>query len=180
MSGSVTYWRRALEHSVYSDLLPPESCHAAFGMHNDDNQLNSMVLGCWQGALKYLLCVALEQLNEAIAHNKVSDLFVQTTKLMAGYKHPWSVKLLDRLDEVVFEPILIEEGPLPFDQYLIELGHDARDAVSRWQLFRLRRYPWLDPLGCRHKIQGYKRQCREIKPPPDSVRKLLRALSSCT
>ena len=182
MSESVTYWRRALEHSIYSDALTPKCSHAAFGMHNDDNQLNVMVLGVWQGALKYLMCVTPEQLSEAISHNKVKDLFVQTTKLMAGLRHPWAMKLLDRLDDVVFEPILVEEGPLPLRQHIAELGHDAGLVISMWQLMRYKGYPWLNPQDCRCRVHDYKRRCRELvqqAAAPDSIRRPDRDLSSC-
>ena len=79
-----------LKEAIDDDCIPPVCVAELFGMDSKDDQLNSMVMGVWQGA-------------EALFKNTVRDLFCKATQRLAKRGHPYSLRLLDKLDSVVFE-----------------------------------------------------------------------------
>ena len=92
-----------LKEAIYDDCVPPVCVAELFGMDSEDDQLNSMVMGVWQGAVKYHNELKLEHIKEALFENKVRDLFCKATQRLAKRGHPYSLRLLDKLDSVVFE-----------------------------------------------------------------------------
>ena len=92
----------ALKDAVFKDLLPHMDYAELFGMGHADDSLNSLVLGVWQGAVKCHEVLKLSEVMDALVQNKVRDLFHQTTRDLAAKGHPYSLRLMDKLDEVYF------------------------------------------------------------------------------
>ena len=91
-----------LESAIYKDHIPEVCIAEVFGMDSVDDQMNSLVMGVWQGAVRYHRTVKLEQITEALYANTVRDLFHQVTQKLAQRGHSYALRLVDKLDEVTF------------------------------------------------------------------------------
>ena len=92
----------ALRKAIYDDVLPHMCCAELFGLGHTDDSLNSLVLGVWQGAVKIHETVTLYEVRDALVQNKLRDLFHQTVRDLAARGHVYSLKLVDKLNEVYF------------------------------------------------------------------------------
>ena len=92
-----------LKEAIYSDLIPPVCIAEYFGMNSPDDRLNSLVMGVWQGAVKYHNELTLDQIQKALEQNAVKDLFHKATHRLAKRGHRYALWVLDRLDSVSFE-----------------------------------------------------------------------------
>ena len=102
MTDDKAYIVGQLEHAIYWDHIPPACIAEHFGMDHADDQINTLVLGVWQGAVKYSRVVRLDEVGDALEENTVKELFHKATHLLALRGNSYAARLLDKLDSLEF------------------------------------------------------------------------------
>ena len=91
-----------LMESIYLDLIPMTCFAELFGMDHVDDRMNSLVMGVWQGAVRYYGTVKEQEIAEALRQDRVKDLFHRTTHTLADRGQSYALKLKDKLGDVSF------------------------------------------------------------------------------
>ena len=71
MTDDKAYIVGQLERAIYWDHIPPVCIAEYFGMDHTDDQINRLVLGVWQGAVKRSRVVRLDEVGDALKENTV-------------------------------------------------------------------------------------------------------------
>ena len=89
---------------VYADELPRQY-GAVFGMDQPDRDTSCLVLGVWQGALRYSAATR-EDIVAAVHTNGVKELFLKCATRLSNRKHCYAQSLVQQgLHELRFGPV---------------------------------------------------------------------------